>query len=41
MRYELYGIMVTTDNGVMNLAGALGIKTFGIFNRIVEWRCFA
>jgi len=33
-------IMVTTDNGVMNLAGALGIKTFGIFNRITEWRWF-
>ena len=33
-------LMVTTDNGVMNLAGALGIKTFGIFNRIVEWRWF-
>lgn len=33
-------LMITTDNGVMNLAGALGIKTFGIFNRIVEWRWF-
>ena len=33
-------LMVTTDNGVMNLAGALGVKTFGIFNRIVEWRWF-
>ncbi len=33
-------LMVTTDNGVMNLAGALGIKTFGIFNKIVEWRWF-
>lgn len=33
-------LMVTTDNGVMNLAGALGIKTFGIFNRISEWRWF-
>ena len=33
-------LMVTTDNGVMNLAGALGIKTFGMFNRIVEWRWF-
>lgn len=33
-------VMVTTDNGVMNLAGALGIKTFGIFNRITEWRWF-
>ena len=33
-------LMVTTDNGVMNLAGALGIKTFGIFNRVSEWRWF-
>lgn len=32
--------MVSTDNGVMNLAGAIGIKTFGLFNRIVEWRWF-
>lgn len=32
--------MVSTDNGVMNLAGALGIKTFGLFNKIVEWRWF-
>ena len=33
-------LMVTTDNGVMNLAGALGIKTFGLFNTITEWRWF-
>ena len=33
-------LMVTTDNGVMNLAGALGIKTFGIFNKVTEWRWF-
>ena len=33
-------VMVTTDNGVMNLAGALGVKTFGIFNRVTEWRWF-
>ena len=33
-------VMVTTDNGVMNLAGALGVKTFGLFNAIVEWRWF-
>lgn len=33
-------VMVTTDNGVMNLAGALGIKTFGLFNTITEWRWF-
>ena len=33
-------LIVTTDNGVMNLAGALGIKTFGIFNTVSEWRWF-
>lgn len=33
-------VMVTTDNGVMNLAGALGVKTFGLFNTITEWRWF-
>lgn len=33
-------LMVTTDNGVMNLAGALGVKTFGLFNTISEWRWF-
>ncbi len=33
-------LMVTTDNGVMNLAGALGINTYGLFNTIVEWRWF-
>lgn len=33
-------LMITTDNGVMNLAGALGIRTFGLFNTITEWRWF-
>ncbi len=33
-------LIVTTDNGIMNLAGALGVKTYGIFNRITEWRWF-
>jgi hypothetical protein len=33
-------LIVTTDNGVMNLAGALGVKTFGLFNTITEWRWF-
>ena len=33
-------LMITTDNGVMNLAGALGVKTFGLFNTITEWRWF-
>lgn len=33
-------LMVTTDNGVMNLAGSLGVKTFGLFNSLTEWRWF-
>lgn len=33
-------LIVTTDNGVMNLAGALGVKTFALFNTITEWRWF-
>jgi len=33
-------LMITTDNGVMNLSGALGHKTFGLFNRLTEWRWF-
>ena len=33
-------LIVTTDNGVMNLAGALGKKTFGLFNTVSEWRWF-
>lgn len=31
-------LIITSDNGVMNLAGALGIKTFGVFNSMTEWR---
>jgi ADP-heptose:LPS heptosyltransferase len=31
-------LMITTDNGILNLAGALGKKTFGIFNSMSEWR---
>lgn len=33
-------LIVTTDNGVMNLAGALGVKTFALFNKVTEWRWF-
>lgn len=33
-------LVISTDNGVMNLAGALGVKTFGLFNAITEWRWF-
>lgn len=31
-------LMITSDNGVMNLSGALGAKTFGVFNSMTEWR---
>lgn len=31
-------LMITSDNGVLNLAGALGVKTFGVFNSLTEWR---
>lgn len=37
---ENMDLIITSDNGVMNLAGALGKKTFGIFNSITEWRWF-
>ena len=33
-------LIVTTDNGVMNLAGSLGMRTFGLFNSLTEWRWF-
>ena len=33
-------LIVTTDNGIMNLAGALGVKTFGLFNKYPEFRWF-
>ena len=37
---ENMDLMISTDNGVMNLAGALGKKTFGLYNSIAEWRWF-
>ncbi len=33
-------LIITGDNSVMNLAGALGIKTFCIFNIVSEYRWF-
>ncbi len=33
-------IVVTTDNVILNLAGALGVKTFGLFNHFTEYRWF-
>ena len=33
-------IVVSSDNCIMNLAGALGKKTLGIFNWYSEWRWF-
>ena len=31
-------LVITSDNGVMNLSGALGVRTFGVFNSMTEWR---
>lgn len=33
-------LVVATDSSVLNLAGALGKKTFAIFNKKLEWRWF-
>ena len=33
-------IIISTDNVVLNLAGALGKRSFGLFNRFVEYRWF-
>lgn len=33
-------LMISTDNGVFNLAGALGVKTYGLFNKYPEFRWF-
>lgn len=33
-------LVITTDNVILNLAGALGVKTFGLFNRFTEYRWF-
>lgn len=33
-------MVVTTDNVILNLAGAMGKKTFGIFNRYPNYRWF-
>lgn len=33
-------LVITTDNVVLNLAGALGVKTFGLFNKYPNYRWF-
>ncbi|MGN0013889.1 MAG: hypothetical protein ACI37T_00550 [Candidatus Gastranaerophilaceae bacterium] len=33
-------LIVSTDNVVMNLSGALGVKTFGLFNYYTDYRWF-
>ena len=33
-------LIVTTDNVILNLAGALGVRTFGLFNKFTEYRWF-
>ena len=33
-------LIITTDSSVLNLAGALGKKTFCLFNKYTEWRWY-
>ena len=33
-------LVVTSDNVILNLAGALGVKTFGLFNRYADYRWY-
>lgn len=33
-------LFITSDNGVFNLAGAMGIKTYLLLNHFAEWRWF-
>lgn len=37
---ENLDLVISTDNCILNLAGALGIKTFGLFNKYPESRWF-
>ena len=33
-------IVISTDNVILNLAGALGVKTYGLFNKYPNFRWF-
>lgn len=33
-------IIISTDNVILNLAGALGVKTYGLFNKYPNFRWF-
>lgn len=33
-------LVISTDNVILNLAGALGVKTFGVFNKYPNYRWF-
>lgn len=33
-------LIITTDNVILNLAGALSVKTYGLFNKFTEYRWF-
>ena len=37
---ENMDLIVTTDNSILNLAGAMGKKTFALFNNVPEFRWF-
>ena len=33
-------LVITSDNVILNLAGALGVRTFGLFNRYADYRWY-
>jgi hypothetical protein len=33
-------VVISTDNVILNLSGALGVKTFGLFNRLTNFRWY-
>lgn len=40
MALENMDLVITTDNVILNLAGALGVKTFALFNKQTNYRWF-
>ena len=37
---EICDLIISTDNCILNLAGALGKTTFGLFNSVNQFRWF-
>lgn len=40
MALENMDLIITTDNVILNLAGALGIKTYALFNKQTNYRWY-